>query len=164
MDWNKAARLTEPAWFSASLWVYSVLVGLQGLSWVRSSSWLWIIKTRTLMNDYRINTSSSGNKTFVNMSPCGTNKLDAVKTCLLSFKLPDRGKKWNILADKWIDSVAGFFVFALILLLSCSLRGAKAPEFPFLEQNNHKRKWRRRMWLFLPRKTQAVPSVEITEQ
>lgn len=116
--------------FSTSVWVYNVLLGLHGLSWIRSFGWLWIIKIRTLMIGCLINTFSSGNKIFVNVSPCQNNKLDVVpQTCLLSFKMPDRGKELNntCCQTDWFDW--GFF-FKLILLLCHSLCWGKSTQIP----------------------------------
>lgn len=87
------------------------------------------------MNDYLINTFCSGNKIFVNMSPHGTNKLEAVaRTRLLSFKVPTEEKNLITLVDKLINSAEEFSVL-LILLSDFFLEAeSQVPTFPFLEQ------------------------------
>lgn len=64
------------------------------------------------MNDDLINTFCSGNKIFINMSPCETNKLDVVPyICLLSFKCLTEGKDSITLVDELTASVEDFFFY-----------------------------------------------------
>lgn len=87
---------------------------------------LFLFKMRWLHSKIDLmNTFCSGNKIFINMSPCETNKLDVVPyICLLSFKVPDRGKGLNN-ACWWTDCFRWRFLF-LLILLCCFLSWAKS--------------------------------------